>query len=107
MSVPVGARREVFLNRATRRKMRDDSAAPKKTNYHRRWDVLRVDKTARPENRRYDGKSLAEVAALRGQDPLDALLDLALEEDLATVFWNATTAATRTPWARSSAARTS
>jgi len=89
MFLPVEARREAFLDPATRRKMRDDFAAPRKTNYHRRWDVLRVDKTARPENRRYDGKSLAEVAALRGQDPLDALLDLALEEDLATVFWNA------------------
>ena len=32
------------------------------------------------------GKSVAEMAALRGQDPLDAFLDLSLEEDLETVF---------------------
>ena len=89
MFLPVETRREAFKDPATRQKMRDDFAAPRKTNYHRRWDVLRVDKPALPENRRFAGKSLAEVAALRGQDPLDAFLDLALEEDLATVFWNA------------------
>ena len=26
---------------------------------------------------------------MRNQDPLDAFLDLALEEDLGTIFWNA------------------
>ncbi|HXV83307.1 MAG TPA: amidohydrolase family protein, partial [Candidatus Binatia bacterium] len=32
-----------------------------------------------------------ELAAMRGQEPLDALLDLSLEEDLETTFWNSNT----------------
>ena len=39
-----------------------------------------------PENQQYLGKSVAEVAALRHQDPLDAFLDLSLEENLETTF---------------------
>ena len=43
----------------------------------------------KPENQKYAGKTIAELGAMRGQDPLDAFLDLSLEEDLGTVFWNA------------------
>ena len=59
------------------------------TNFHRRWDIPRVETVVKPENQKYVGKSLAELATLRNQDPLEAFLDLALEEDLGTVFWNA------------------
>jgi len=89
MFLPVEARREAFKDPATREKMRADFSAPRHINFHRRWDVLRVDKTIKPENRKYAGKSIAEVASMRAQEPLDAFLDLALEEDLETVFWNA------------------
>jgi N-acyl-D-aspartate/D-glutamate deacylase len=89
MFLPVEARREAFKDSATREKMRLDFNAPRHINFHRRWDVLRVDKTIKPENRQFTGKTIAEVAAMRGQEPLDAFLDLALEEDLETVFWNA------------------
>jgi N-acyl-D-aspartate/D-glutamate deacylase len=50
---------------------------------------VRVEKVIKPENQKYAGKSVAEMAAMRHQDPLDAFLDLSLEEDLGTVFWNA------------------
>ncbi|HEY6197579.1 MAG TPA: amidohydrolase family protein [Candidatus Binatia bacterium] len=89
MFLPVEARREAFKDPATREKMRADFSAPRHINFHRRWDVLRVDKTIKPENQKYAGKSIAEVASMRAQEPLDAFLDLALEEDLETVFWNA------------------
>ncbi|HKA32702.1 MAG TPA: amidohydrolase family protein, partial [Candidatus Binatia bacterium] len=88
MFLPVDARREAFKDPATREKMRADFSAPRHINFHRRWDVLRVDKTIKPENQKYTGKSIAEVAAMRSQEPLDAFLDLALEEDLETVYWN-------------------
>ena len=41
---------------------------------------------ARPENAIYQGKSVAEMAALRGQEPIDALLTLSVEEDLETAL---------------------
>ncbi|HEY1374422.1 MAG TPA: amidohydrolase family protein [Candidatus Binatia bacterium] len=89
MFLPVEARREAFKDPGTREKMRADFSAARHINFHRRWDVLRVDKTIKPENQKYAGKSVAEVASMRAQEPLDAFLDLALEEDLETVFWNA------------------
>jgi N-acyl-D-amino-acid deacylase len=45
-----------------------------------------VEKLIKPENQQYAGKSVAEVAALRNQEPLDAFLDLSLEENLGTTF---------------------
>ncbi|HXG52655.1 MAG TPA: amidohydrolase family protein [candidate division Zixibacteria bacterium] len=89
MFLPVEVRKQALRDPETRAKLRADLADPRPTNFHRRWDILRVEKTARPENRGYNGRTIAEVAAMRGQDPLDAFLDLSLEEDLSTVFWNA------------------
>lgn len=89
MFLPVEVRAEAFKDPETRKKMRADLADPRPTNFHRRWDVLRVEKTVRAENQRYNDKSVAEMASMRGQDPLDAFLDLSLEEGLDTVFWNA------------------
>jgi N-acyl-D-aspartate/D-glutamate deacylase len=50
------------------------------------WDKVYVVETAAPSHRALENRSLAEVAREQGEDPLDALLDLALAEDLATVF---------------------
>lgn len=89
MFLPVEVRKEALKDPETRQKMRADLEDPRPTNFHRRWDVVRVEKVVRPENQKYNGKSVAEMASMRGQDPLNAFLDLSLEEDLGTVFWNA------------------
>jgi N-acyl-D-aspartate/D-glutamate deacylase len=54
--------------------------------FNSEWDKLHVVETARPENRALEGKSLAEIAAVKGVHPLDAILDLGLAEDLETQF---------------------
>ena len=50
------------------------------------WDKLRLLEAARPENRRHEGRSVAELARAAGQTPLDWLLDFSLSEDLDTIF---------------------
>ena len=50
------------------------------------WDRVEVVAAATPANAGLEGRSLAAIAAERGADPLDCLLDLALDEDLATTF---------------------
>jgi N-acyl-D-aspartate/D-glutamate deacylase len=89
MFLPAIVRKQAFADPATRQKLRADLADPRPTNFHRSWDIVRVEKVAKPENQKYAGKTVAEMAAMRNQDPLDAFLDLSLEEDLETVFWNA------------------
>lgn len=86
MFLPEPARKQAFADPATRQKMRDDMAEPRPVSYHRNWGRVFVEKVAKPENQKFLGKSVAEVAAGRKQDPLDAFLDLSLEENLETMF---------------------
>ncbi|MDA0276059.1 MAG: amidohydrolase family protein [Proteobacteria bacterium] len=50
------------------------------------WDKVYVENVAREENRRWQQQTVAELARATGVEPLDAMLDLALAEDLATEF---------------------
>jgi N-acyl-D-amino-acid deacylase len=89
MFLPLAVRKQAFADADTRRKLLAELSDSRPTNYHKRWDVPKVERVAKPENQKYVGKTLAELAAMRNQAPLDAFLDLALEEDLETIFWNA------------------
>jgi N-acyl-D-aspartate/D-glutamate deacylase len=88
MFLPDVVRKQAFADPETRQKLRAEMDTPERTVFHRRWDLVRIIKVARPENAGYVGKSVAEMAASRGQDPFDAFLDLSLEEDLETMFWS-------------------
>ncbi len=48
----------------------------------RRLDENWLTNFTQPHNKKYEGHSVTEIAALRGQDPVDALMDLLLEENL-------------------------
>ena len=50
------------------------------------WSDLRVMEVAYQRNQRYEGMTIAEVADITNKDPVDAFLDLALDEDLQTEF---------------------
>ena len=54
--------------------------------FNNEWDKVHVVEVARPTNARHEQRSIAEIARDGGRDPLDAMLDLALDEDLRTVF---------------------
>ena len=54
--------------------------------FNSEWDKVHVVEVARPGNARHEQKSVAEIARDEGRDPLDAMLDLAVDEDLRTVF---------------------
>ena len=91
MFLPEPVRKQAFADPETRAKLRAELAVERPTTFHRRWDLILVSRVARQEHAAYVGKSVADVAALRGQDPLDAFLDVSLEEDLKTEFWTALT----------------
>ncbi len=54
--------------------------------FNSEWDKVHVVEVARTENARHEQRSVAEIARDEDRDPLDVMLDLALDEDLATVF---------------------
>ena len=50
------------------------------------WSRVTVLETMHERNYKYDGSTIAEIAAAQGKHPVDAFLDLALDEGLETVF---------------------
>jgi N-acyl-D-amino-acid deacylase len=50
------------------------------------WSKMRVVEVRHPRNYQYEGKTIAELAEMTGKHPMDAMLDLALDEDLRTEF---------------------
>jgi N-acyl-D-aspartate/D-glutamate deacylase len=54
--------------------------------FNNEWDKVHVVETASPAHAGLEQRTLAAIAAEAGRDPLDMLLDLALDENLATVF---------------------
>ncbi len=71
--------------RATLRAEVDAPLGPDST-FSKRWDLMVVEETKRPENRGLRGRHIAEIAKEQGKHPMDAFLDLAVEEKLETVF---------------------
>jgi N-acyl-D-aspartate/D-glutamate deacylase len=54
--------------------------------FNNEWDKVHVVQTALAEHQSFEQKNVAESAQASQQDPLDFALDLALKEDLQTVF---------------------
>jgi N-acyl-D-aspartate/D-glutamate deacylase len=71
-----------------RKKVREDIQNPAAgvRLFNGEWDKVYVENVRRPENRRWQQTTVAEMARATGTDPLDAMLDLAIAEDLDTEF---------------------
>jgi N-acyl-D-aspartate/D-glutamate deacylase len=50
------------------------------------WDKVQVVQVAKSQNVGYEQRTLADIAQTEGREPLDVMLDLAIAEDLQTVF---------------------
>jgi N-acyl-D-aspartate/D-glutamate deacylase len=50
------------------------------------WENMLIAETFEPENAAYEGQTIGDVAKELGKEPFDALLDLAISEDLKTSF---------------------
>lgn len=70
-----------------RQRVRDELARPSAFRlFNGEWDKVQVVEVAQPRHRELEQRCLAEIAYRQGKDPLDVMLDLALDEDLTTVF---------------------
>jgi N-acyl-D-amino-acid deacylase len=79
--------RAVLADPAFRQNVRDELSAPSAFRlFNGEWDKVHVVEVAQPRHRELEQRSLREIAQHAGKDALDAMLDLALDEDLATIF---------------------
>src|SRR5436309_3037874 len=71
-----------------RAKLRAEVDAPLDpgSTFSQRWDLMLVEEPKLPKNRGLAGKHIAEIAKAQGKHPVDAFLDLAVDEELDTVF---------------------
>ena len=60
----------------------DDRARMKRELARSRLENNWLTNFTQPQNKKYDGRLVTEIAEMRGQDPADALFDLLLEENL-------------------------
>jgi N-acyl-D-aspartate/D-glutamate deacylase len=83
------AQRAVYRDPAFRNSFREDLKRPAS---FADWNRITVHEVQAPELKKYEGKTVAEIAAERGVDGIDALLDVTLEDDLENEFtvqsWN-------------------
>ena len=77
-----------YRNPEMREKLRAEVDAPlgPDSTFSKRWDLMIVEEPVLQKNRGLRGRHIAEIAKEQGKHPLDAFLDLAVEEDLETVF---------------------
>ena len=73
--------KEALADEDARERLRGE-VVPRAPTWHDMWLTY----FKRPENHQYEGRSIAEIAEMRSQDPVDALCDLLIEEDLQTCY---------------------
>jgi len=79
--------KRVYADPEFRRRVAAELAVPAAIRlFNGEWDKLQLLEAARPENRRQEGRSVAELARDAGKPPLDWLLDFSLSENLDTIF---------------------
>ena len=87
----LGLKGEAFktaiADKAFRAAMRAEIAAPAVFRlFNGEWDQVQVVQVADPKHAKYEQRTIAELAREAGVDPLDFMFDLAIAENLDTVF---------------------
>jgi N-acyl-D-aspartate/D-glutamate deacylase len=88
LQAPDDQKLAAYRDPATRGRLRSEVDAPitPDSTFSKRWDLMIVEEPRLPKNRALRGRNIAEIATSLGTHPLDAFLDLAVEEALDTVF---------------------
>ena len=89
MSGTAEERKRDFADPGVRAALRADADGPDRQGNTPavRWDLVYVSSAALPANQGLVERSVTEIAQEQGKEPLDAFLDLALEEEFGTYFY--------------------
>ena len=98
MFLPHEDKKRVLADPEQRRRLDDLAQGDHPFRRLARWGAMTVFDTVAPENEGCAGRTVADIAAERGCEPFDALLDVALADDLLTSFGHADAEASRADW---------
>jgi N-acyl-D-aspartate/D-glutamate deacylase len=94
IALPVDEKRVALADPAVRAMMREEAAKPSpyspESGSAVDWSKFYVASVALDKNQPFVERSVTEMAAMQGKDPMDAFLDLGLEEDFKTLFYQRT-----------------
>jgi N-acyl-D-aspartate/D-glutamate deacylase len=77
---PAEAQKKIYADADFRRRFRDSLKRPHL--FTGKWHRVEILEVTNPALKQYEGKTVQEMAEMRGADGLDTFLDLALEDDL-------------------------
>ena len=89
LTLPIEARRAVLRDAEVRQKMDEAARSPEAGVLARlsNWAEYSIGDTFSDENKPLEGRLVGDIAAERGQEPFDCLVDIVLADDLRTVLW--------------------
>lgn len=101
LTLPLDERMERLRDPETRAAMDASSHSPEAGVFSRLagWSTYRVGDTFSEANAGLSGRIVGEIAAERGTDPFDTMLDIALADDLQTILWPHATDDDEASWA--------
>ncbi|MEZ5217050.1 MAG: amidohydrolase family protein [Ilumatobacteraceae bacterium] len=82
MLLPVEEKLALFRDPSERARLNELAQAPNPIRHFTNWARMSIFTVKAPENEQYLGRNIGEIAAERGQTPWDALVDIALADDL-------------------------
>jgi N-acyl-D-aspartate/D-glutamate deacylase len=87
MALAPAEKMRALADPAERERLRAAAASPEAgmLGAMARWERMTVIDTVAPENAEVTGKTVGQIAAERGQEPFDALVDIVLADELNTV----------------------
>ena len=98
MFLPPEEKKRVLADPAERRRLDGLAQSDHPLRRLANWGTMTIFDTVAPENDGFVGRTVADIAAELGCDPFDALLDVALADDLLTSFGRADAPASREDW---------
>jgi N-acyl-D-aspartate/D-glutamate deacylase len=88
MTAPHDEKLRLLADPTERQRLDDLAQGPDNTVFRlvTQWENITIADTVHPDNRRWEGRKVGDVAAEEGKKPFDAMLDVVLKDDLRTVL---------------------
>jgi N-acyl-D-aspartate/D-glutamate deacylase len=84
LNLSVDEQKKVYADISFRNQFRDELKGP--AQFTGNWELMAVSEVQAPHLERFTGQTIAAIARQQNKDGVDALLDLAIEDELRTEF---------------------